>query len=589
MSRAKSFSFGVFTDAHVTAFDGVTDSPFNVNSLSNYRYAAAIQMINKFNLDFALNLGDMNHPLPQSPDYRLAAKRYHEITNDLNCNHYCIPGNHDIGDKPSKWVPAAEISSKSLEIYESQFGADYKAFSHKGWRFILLNAELFNSQLSKNSTQKEWFVKELENAEQGRTFVSLHYPPFLCSPHEIDHYDNIGNADRIWFLNKIKKYNVTAVLSGHVHNFWLNRYHDTELLIVPSTSFVRQDYSEMYGVQPLSEGGRDDANKLGFMKIDVREKNFTWKFYRTFAGKNQKHASNPVSHSPDEYRNPSFGVDCRIPWITYHEIPPSGALDEFYRKEVRNDYPLLGLYELGINRLRLPLNDLIEPKTKQRLREIKTLGFEYTFYCLSTDTQRLLNTDPHALNLIDKLELIWDGENKDEFHETHKEIKKSLSSKILISPMWKDFGSVDHQGRHLHVIKHGFSVNNLAKAKDFFTASSANSSLWNHVDGIVCEIDIMKADNADWKEIDQWGQENNMLLHVLAKSRPMSPADIITDETMFCEELGNLWARAKSISDKTTFFTDSFIEVDRGYFQRSGIIDRLGNPLQTWHKLMNAK
>ena len=40
----------------------------------------------------------------------------------------------------------------------------------------------------------------------------------------------------------------------------------------------------------------------------------------------------------------------RLPWITHHEIPPSGALDEFYRKQVRNDYPFLALYELGINR-----------------------------------------------------------------------------------------------------------------------------------------------------------------------------------------------------------------------------------------------
>ena len=155
MSQAKSFSFGVFTDAHVTAVDGVTDSPFNVNSLSNYRYAAAIQMINKLNLDFVLNLGDMNHPLPQSPDYYLAAKRYHEITDDLNCNHYCIPGNHDIGDKPSKWVPAAEISSSGIEIYKSQFGNDHQAFSYKGWRFILLNAELFNSNLTDNQIQKD--------------------------------------------------------------------------------------------------------------------------------------------------------------------------------------------------------------------------------------------------------------------------------------------------------------------------------------------------------------------------------------------------------------------------------------------------
>ena len=206
MRRPDSFSFGVFTDAHITAVDGVSDSPFNVNSYSNTRYQSAIKMMNSLGLDFALNLGDMVHPLPQSPEYITAAKRYFELSSQLNCVHYNIPGNQDIGDKPSKWVPAAEISSSGMEIYKSQFGDDHQAFYYKGWRFILLNAELFNSNLAENQNQKDWFVQELKKIENGRAFVALHYPPFLYSPDEFDHYDNLGNPDREWFLKKINDY-----------------------------------------------------------------------------------------------------------------------------------------------------------------------------------------------------------------------------------------------------------------------------------------------------------------------------------------------------------------------------------------------
>ncbi|MEL0322454.1 MAG: hypothetical protein VXA68_10725, partial [Gammaproteobacteria bacterium] len=63
------FSFIVFTDAHVTAVDGETDSPFQVNSASNSRFSEAIKMMNQLDADFALNLGDMVHPLPGTPDY----------------------------------------------------------------------------------------------------------------------------------------------------------------------------------------------------------------------------------------------------------------------------------------------------------------------------------------------------------------------------------------------------------------------------------------------------------------------------------------------------------------------------------------
>ena len=55
----------------------------------------------------------------------------------------------------------------------------------------------------------------------------------------------------------------------------------------------------------------------------------------------------------------------------------------------------------------------------------------------------------------------------------------------------------------------------------------------------------------------------------------MSPADKLTDEELFCDKIANLWAHSSGSSKNTTFFTDSFVEIDRGYFQRTGITDRL--------------
>ena len=90
-------------------------------------------MMSKFNVDFAINLGDMVHPLPDSDDYSKAAERYFQISESLGHKQYCIPGNHDIGDKPSKWVPAKEISLQSISKYRSYFGTDFQSFNHKGW------------------------------------------------------------------------------------------------------------------------------------------------------------------------------------------------------------------------------------------------------------------------------------------------------------------------------------------------------------------------------------------------------------------------------------------------------------------------
>ena len=75
------FRFAIFSDAHVTPVDNVSNSPFPVNRLSNQRYKYAVKCINQLDPEFILNLGDMVHPLPGSQEYHLAADRYHQISN----------------------------------------------------------------------------------------------------------------------------------------------------------------------------------------------------------------------------------------------------------------------------------------------------------------------------------------------------------------------------------------------------------------------------------------------------------------------------------------------------------------------------
>ena len=80
--------------------------------------------------------------------------------------------------------------------------------------------------------------------------------------------------------------------------------------------------------------------------------------------------------------------------IDLAQIPPSGGLDEFDRKWVRNDYGLLALWEMGIKQLRIPLQDLIIPERVKRVTEIRDLGFTFDAYQFGigkeTDIARVL-------------------------------------------------------------------------------------------------------------------------------------------------------------------------------------------------------
>lgn len=142
-----------------------------------------------------------------------------------------------------------------------------------------------------------------------------------------------------------RNFRVTCII------FWYNRFGATNCYTLPSTAFVRQDYAEMYRATPLpgTEGGRSDLGKLGYFIVQVYVHGHVCQWVRTFgavAAPNSLKAQ-PQNHLTALYplQNPHsrFGFDMRQNWLEVVEIPPSVSLDEFDRKEMRNDYALMAL------------------------------------------------------------------------------------------------------------------------------------------------------------------------------------------------------------------------------------------------------
>src|SRR3546814_14841050 len=65
--------------------------------------------------------------------------------------------------------------------------------------------------------------------------------------------------------------NVEAVFAGHVHNFWYDCVGSAEFYMLPSTAFLRHDFTEFYRVAPTSEFGRSDVHKFGYFIVDLYE------------------------------------------------------------------------------------------------------------------------------------------------------------------------------------------------------------------------------------------------------------------------------------------------------------------------------
>ena len=116
------------------------------------------------------------------------------------------------------------------------------------------------------------------------------------------------------------------------------------------------------------------------------------------------------------------------------------------------------------------------------------------------------------------MEIIWDGEGAANLQKTLGLLREKIGATLLTSPLHKGFGTTDNQGRHLHIINHGFPINDLSNAKEFFPDTWRDNGLWEIIDGLVCEFDILGANELNWGTIKEWEKENNAHLHILAKA-----------------------------------------------------------------------
>ena len=246
--------FGFFSTPLLLAFFGVswTKNRF-ARETSNFEEA----MNEAVALDprFIVVCGD----LVNSWGHEGQAVEFERIRNGLRRDVpvYVAPGNHDVGNKPTR---------ESLEWYRSKFGPDYYAFEHDGLRGIVLNSSLFVAPErvpDAAAAQLAWLDEELArtaDAPPEQTVVFLHYPLFLEDAGEDDSYFNVPAKFRGPLLERFAAHGVRAVFAGHYH---------------------RNAYARAGGLEMITTGavGRPLGGAVsGYRVVDVYDDGFDHRF-----------------------------------------------------------------------------------------------------------------------------------------------------------------------------------------------------------------------------------------------------------------------------------------------------------------------
>ncbi|MGL1894568.1 MAG: metallophosphoesterase [Spirochaetaceae bacterium] len=217
------------------------DLELQYSKIDKEYYELAVKEINQLDPkpDVVINTGD----LVDSPENVTAWQDYQDVTNSISSPVYEVKGNHD---------------------GPIERGKDYYSFTLKGLLFTVINTQfLKNSEFypEECNKQKRFIEKELSDNRYNKNIIMLmHHPPI---PHETvrnEDYFFIPAIQRKWVIELLEKYNIRAVLSGHLHRNIILKYKDTELITTGSIG------------EALGHDYDGEIAKRGFRVIDINLK-----------------------------------------------------------------------------------------------------------------------------------------------------------------------------------------------------------------------------------------------------------------------------------------------------------------------------
>jgi hypothetical protein len=379
---AARLEFVVVTDTHYMRDPGPRQLEFEMRRLQPARAEHALRQIAALEPAFTVHLGDLVQEFPASPDFAQAVdEALAQIERSGITEMRQVAGNHDVGDKPDPTMPTDWVTAKALAAYDARFGSSWYAWDAAGCHFIVLNSQIMNGSLAAVQAQRQWLENDLAANGDHPTFIFLHLAPFLVDEHEpgLGHYDNIDEPARSWLLELARTHDVRAIFAGHSHFAFFNRVGGARSFVVPSTSFTRPGFSQVFSSGPLPARGRDDTPKLGFFLVRVQEDGPRVHFIRTSGAIgpiDESAGARAVTRAPRDLPRSPLGVTLRHPVTSATDVPI--AWPSSIRQPVRNDYPLLALQELGVRHLRVPASDLANPLQRARLAMLKDEGIGIT-------------------------------------------------------------------------------------------------------------------------------------------------------------------------------------------------------------------
>lgn len=263
---AQSFSFVFISDIHLEPERSATKN-----------FAKAIDVINDINPDFVIAGGDL---ISNANDQRQGRAdslfdHYIESAKQFKMPVYNLMGNRELFGLSLKNGITPEHPMFGKKMFEAKLGKTYKAFTHKGWKFFLLDdldvSEPGNYTGYIDLDQILWIKDELNKTDKQTPIVIAVHIPMVTVLTQLEKGGMAQNMDFRALLNTrqvldlFKGYNLKLVLQGHLH-IWEDIYTQKTRFIT-SGALCGWNWNGPYkGTAP------------GFLKVDISNDNYTYEY-----------------------------------------------------------------------------------------------------------------------------------------------------------------------------------------------------------------------------------------------------------------------------------------------------------------------
>lgn len=570
------FSFAIVADTHIMPDYGPDTAPYAVLNKANQRARQVVEDLKNHDPQFVIHLGDMVRPFPALPNYDEVCALALSIFGEIPCPVHYLPGNHDIGDKPIASAPAPRVCDEFVQKYKAHFGRTFNVHEHEGIHFITLNASVINSGLQEEAEQWAWLKNFTKTHSSERCFMFIHYPPYLALRDEQPHYDNIDEPGRTRLLDLIDRLSVEGLFAGHVHHFFYNRHRQTDMYCLPSTAFTRHDFSELFAIAPGAEFGRDDVEKLGYAMVDVFATSHAVRMINTEDAAvdivHAAHSGKPLH--PREGLVPPVAVQLRHDWSAVAALPTNGPLDDFSRKKVRNDYPILATWQTGISWLRVPLEDVSSPSARARMRALRGMGQKFIGMALGLPDETERGKLKAHIALIGAIEVILPPDQIATSAISLKRLRNQFRKPIYVGILESSAQVTGAKGKFFaHKTSIGFHPDDPTQ---FDYPPDGKDHALHLADGLVFHISSDENILTQIAAIEALSQKLRKPVIVHLSAAGPHPAQAQFDAIHLANRTALACIGAYTLSKGLVVF-DTLMDIDRGDYPRSGLIDRRGN------------